>query len=440
MILLTREERKKRGGGGPPFVHNTDESFCGGCYTSPDVDRIYKRLPIFRVYGLTEKKELLSTPLREKASHQSTSKRRRFVCRVVWCMRSPRSGVASSSLSPRGQPSSFSSFFRDAATPTAAETKTGKNRYHRRRKSRLVIRGGGVEETGRTTREADDAMRKASSVEATTTTTTSSSSGGDEDDETNTVFSTKPSLLGKLGQSMNVAGISLFLKLAVSDASLAVPHVDCESIQDIDWFKLKQAGFTAVIFDKDNTLTIPYATDVYPPLLESVKECTQAFGNERVCVYSNSAGLEQYDPNGMEAKHLEKELGIRVARHKEKKPSGSGAELAKFLNNDSHSKKESSNSRGETNSPCEKFVFVGDRYLTDVVFGNKSGMFTIRVAPFDVSNESKAIAAARSIESYFLRRWRTKNKTKPTPHALDERTSDQESVYLKTNGARSWRE
>ena len=366
---------------------------------------------------------------------------RRFVCRVVWCMRSPRSGVASSSLSPRGQPSSFSSFFRDAATPTAAETKTGKNRYHRRRKSRLVIRGGGVEETGRTTREADDAMRKASSAEATTTTTTTTTtSGGDEDDETNTVFSTKPSLLGKLGQSMNVAGISLFLKLAVSDASLAVPHVDCESIQDIDWFKLKQAGFTAVIFDKDNTLTIPYATDVYPPLLESVKECTQAFGNERVCVYSNSAGLEQYDPNGMEAKHLEKELGIRVARHKEKKPSGSGAELAKFLNNDSHSKKESSNSRGETNSPCEKFVFVGDRYLTDVVFGNKSGMFTIRVAPFDVSNESKAIAAARSIESYFLRRWRTKNKTKPTPHALDERTSDQESVYLKTNGARSWRE
>ena len=355
-------------------------------------------------------------------------------------MRSPRSGVASSSLSPRGQPSSFSSFFRDAATPTAAETKTGKNRYHRRRKSRLVIRGGGVEETGRTTREADDAMRKASSAEATTTTTTTTTSGGDEDDETNTVFSTKPSLLGKLGQSMNVAGISLFLKLAVSDASLAVPHVDCESIQDIDWFKLKQAGFTAVIFDKDNTLTIPYATDVYPPLLESVKECTQAFGNERVCVYSNSAGLEQYDPNGMEAKHLEKELGIRVARHKEKKPSGSGAELAKFLNNDSHSKKESSNSRGETNSPCEKFVFVGDRYLTDVVFGNKSGMFTIRVAPFDVSNESKAIAAARSIESYFLRRWRTKNKTKPTPHALDERTSDQESVYLKTNGARSWRE
>ena len=48
--------------------------------------------PFFRVYGLTEKKELLSTPLREKASHQSTSKSSFCVpCRLVheesskWC-------------------------------------------------------------------------------------------------------------------------------------------------------------------------------------------------------------------------------------------------------------------------------------------------------------------------------------------------------------------
>ena len=282
----------------------------------------------------------------------------------------------------------------------------------------------------------------------TTTTTTISDSSDDDVVNDDAMVAMKPSLLGKLGQSMNVAGISLFLKLAVSDASLAIPHIDCESIQDIDWFKLKNAGFTAVIFDKDNTLTIPYAEEVYPPLRESMKECKQAFGNERVCVYSNSAGLIQYDPDGIEAAQLEKELGIRVARHKEKKPSGSGTELAEFLNSNSSEKEKNRKSTTKdeeenTTSPCEKFVFVGDRYLTDVVFGNKSGMFTIRVAPFDVSHESKAIAAARSIESYFLRRWRTKNKTKATPHALDEKRKDDEeesSVYLKTNAARSWRE
>ena len=269
----------------PPFVHNTDESFCGGCYTFSLTWTVSKNVyPFFRVYGLTsvckglfsspKKKDkknrsrekrthfLLSTPLREKASHQSTSKSSFCVpCRLVHEESSKWCGFFFFSR-PGDNHRRFRRFFVTLPPPPPPKQKTGKNRYHRRRKSRLVIRGGGVEETGRTTREADDAMRKASSAEATTTTTTTTTttaSGGDEDDETNTVFSTKPSLLGKLGQSMNVAGISLFLKLAVSDASLAVPHVDCESIQDIDWFKLKQAGFTAVIFDKDNTLTIPHA-------------------------------------------------------------------------------------------------------------------------------------------------------------------------------------
>ena len=79
----------------PPFVHNTDESFCGGCYTFSLTWTVSKNVyPFFRVYGLTEKKELLSTPLlREKASHQSTSKKSSFCvpCRLVheesskWC-------------------------------------------------------------------------------------------------------------------------------------------------------------------------------------------------------------------------------------------------------------------------------------------------------------------------------------------------------------------
>ena len=182
----------------------------------------------------------------------------------------------------------FRRFFVTLPPPPPPKQKQGRIDIIVVEKVDWVIRGGGVEETGRTTREADDAMRKASSAEATTTTTTTTTttaSGGDEDDETNTVFSTKPSLLGKLGQSMNVAGISLFLKLAVSDASLAVPHVDCESIQDIDWFKLKQAGFTAVIFDKDNTLTIPYATDVAGPARKRGRSVRRRLGtNACACI------------------------------------------------------------------------------------------------------------------------------------------------------------
>lgn len=50
-------------------------------------------------------------------------------------------------------------------------------------------------------------------------------------------------------------------------------------------------------------------------------------------------------------------------------------------------------------------VFVGDRYLTDVVFGNRHGMFTIRVAPLTSNGEPPSVAAARLIEEACVRRW-----------------------------------
>ena len=61
---------------------------------------------------------------------------------------------------------------------------------------------------------------------------------------------------------MNVAGIFFVLKLAVSDASLAIP---------LDYgrpgyrLSVKERRVYGGYFDKDNTLTIPYAAE-YPPL------------------------------------------------------------------------------------------------------------------------------------------------------------------------------
>lgn len=50
-------------------------------------------------------------------------------------------------------------------------------------------------------------------------------------------------------------------------------------------------------------------------------------------------------------------------------------------------------------------VFIGDRYLTDVVFGNRHGMLTIRVAPLTVKGEPPTVAAARRIEEACVQRW-----------------------------------
>ena len=58
-----------------------------------------------------------------------------------------------------------------------------------------------------------------------------------------------------------------------------------------------RTGIKGIVFDKDNTLCRPFALEIDPDLKASVEECRAAFGG-RVAIYSNSAGLQQYDPEG----------------------------------------------------------------------------------------------------------------------------------------------
>ena len=69
------------------------------------------------------------------------------------------------------------------------------------------------------------------------------------------------------------------------------------SIAWLDWDSLRRAGFQGCVLDKDNTLTHPYRSEVAPQLLPSLQRCQQAFEG-RLVLFSNSAGLRQYDPEG----------------------------------------------------------------------------------------------------------------------------------------------
>jgi phosphatidylglycerophosphatase GEP4 len=63
----------------------------------------------------------------------------------------------------------------------------------------------------------------------------------------------------------------------------------------------------------------------------------------------------------LQAQKLEKSLGVTVLRHAEKKPAG-GMHLANHFKPTVH--------------PTQ-IAFVGDRILTDVVYGNRNGNLTI---------------------------------------------------------------
>ncbi|KAL2649697.1 hypothetical protein R1flu_017825 [Riccia fluitans] len=213
------------------------------------------------------------------------------------------------------------------------------------------------------------------------------------------------SFLTKLGQSVNVAGVAFSSKVILKEHHLAIPHVSVPDISWIDWKALRARGFEAVVFDKDNTLTAPYGQSIWPSLVESLEECRATFSG-RLALLSNSAGLYQFDADGAEANKLEEKLGIYVIRHGAKKPSGNAKAVADHF-------------------ACDPslIVMVGDRYLTDIVYGNSNSMLTIRSAPLTSAGEPFVVRKVRALEDALVDWWRNQG-VGPTKHSLYEHPVD----------------
>lgn len=52
-----------------------------------------------------------------------------------------------------------------------------------------------------------------------------------------------------------------------------------------------------------------------------------------------------------------------------------------------------------------EMIFIGDRYLTDVVFGNRHGMLTVRVSPLTSDGEPPGVLVARRVEEACVGHW-----------------------------------
>lgn len=88
-------------------------------------------------------------------------------------------------------------------------------------------------------------------------------------------------------------------------------------VTEVPFQKLRDHGFCGVIFDKDNTLTVPHQLEIAPHLESSLAECRRVFGDSGVVIFSNSAGSTD-DKDGEEAKKIEEGLHVAVLRHNQK--------------------------------------------------------------------------------------------------------------------------
>lgn len=187
-------------------------------------------------------------------------------------------------------------------------------------------------------------------------------------------------------QSVNYSAIFSSLK-GLLRPHLYMPACSAPDIRWIDFGALRAAGYRAICFDKDNTLTLPYAERLYEPLQAALDNCLCHFSTNNILVISNSAGSGD-DRDGALARSLEAALGLPVLRHQWKKPA-LGKEIMQHF---------------RTLSPAQ-IVFVGDRLATDIFMANNLGMLSVHTQPLTVEGDNQAASRVREVEAWALRRF-----------------------------------
>jgi phosphatidylglycerophosphatase GEP4 len=183
-------------------------------------------------------------------------------------------------------------------------------------------------------------------------------------------------------QSFNIRGIQ-GLFLCFSNPKLLLPSQQVKNITQIN-YKSLSSKYKSIIFDKDNTLTKPYNLKLHNGFIKTWSEIKSEFKPENILIVSNSVGTK--DDKNKSYKELEKELGVCVLRSNEKKPFG--IELALY----------------KLNANPKETIVVGDRVLTDIVYGNRAGCYTILCTDVITEDGDNWIATRlRRLEKQFLK-------------------------------------
>jgi HAD superfamily phosphatase (TIGR01668 family) len=168
------------------------------------------------------------------------------------------------------------------------------------------------------------------------------------------------------------------------------PDLRVRNIAEIDWqgldtlsktrdFRRPPVHLKGCVFDVDGTLCGYHGWEIDPSIEQGVKRAQDFFGNDKICVVSNT--------NSERRERLERTLGLHVIKCDMRKPHP-----APFLGAMSYL----------GTAPTET-VMIGDRLLTDIAGANRLGMYTIKVKSLRLLSEPPHILVARFFENALER-------------------------------------
>lgn len=153
------------------------------------------------------------------------------------------------------------------------------------------------------------------------------------------------------------------------------PHLVYNTIAHVPFPAIRDAGFTHVVFDKDNTLTDHDSSLVRPDLLPALEQVMAVFGEDKVAILSNNKKS--------------------TLQHR-----------ARLLDGGPFSKPFCSDRVAQTlNADPKKIVIVGDRLATDMTLGHLLGGLSVLVLPWNTEKEQAGLTAARLFENLVWRKF-----------------------------------
>eukprot|EP00753_Platysulcus_tardus_P022695 PLAT991.1.p1 GENE.PLAT991.1~~PLAT991.1.p1 ORF type:complete len:221 (-),score=41.98 PLAT991.1:6-668(-) len=189
----------------------------------------------------------------------------------------------------------------------------------------------------------------------------------------------------RVGQFLNLTGLRAVLLDLPRNPGLQLEHAAAKDLSAVNWPLLADRGAQAVLLDKDNTVTLPYAASVAPAISGAVDELKALF-DDRVLLLSNSVGSSDDDNRAAKPGSITSHAptGLATLCHGLRKPDPALKPLIlSALQLDS----------------TDGIVIVGDRRWTDVVCGSLCATATILTKPLQADADNAAVRFMRAMEN-----------------------------------------